>query len=104
MWEYEAGALTKFPSLSIWVNGKLSFLFEPQTQRKKPLVNFINILHAAFFPTAFRQKKIQTQTISVLKSNAHDTFVQKGAHKMLVKLTSGVNPTKLRFLIYCCKA
>jgi len=50
-------------------------------------VNFINILRAAFAPI-FLRKKLQSQNITREKL-LKILFLEKGAHKMLIKLTPG---------------
>jgi len=50
-----------------------------------PAVNFINNLRADFTPNFFQQK-ITNPNCKHMK-DAHNTFVQKTAHKMLVNNT-----------------
>jgi len=54
--------------------------------RRRSVFNFINILCAAFVPIFLLQKKLQSQTVTREKA-AQNTFVQKSACKMLIKLT-----------------
>ena len=52
-----------------------------------PVVNFTNILQAAFAPISLRQK-VQTYNVSTEKLLKRLLY-EKAAHKMLVKLTPG---------------
>ncbi len=56
--------------------------------RSTPCVNFTNILWAAFAPKSFCQK-ITNPNCKHIKA-AQKTFIQKAAHKILVKLTPGL--------------
>ena len=51
-----------------------------------PLVNFTNILQAAFMPISCHHKNLQTQTVSTEKM-CQTLMCGKTARKMLVKLT-----------------
>jgi hypothetical protein len=53
-----------------------------------PVVNFTNILHAAFALIILRQKS--TNLKCKFKNATLKTFVQNAMHKMLVKLTLDV--------------
>jgi len=78
------------PFLRIFFAGRTSDFFSPKHDRPPPLpamVNFTNILQAAFALISF-YKKLQSQTVSSEK--LHNSLLwEKFAHKMLVKLTPG---------------
>jgi hypothetical protein len=59
-----------------------------------PVVNFINILKAAFAPIFFCQK-IQIQTVTREKQLCITLLNEKGVCKMLMKLTPVVNFTNI---------
>jgi hypothetical protein len=54
--------------------------------------NFTNILRSAYPPILLRQK---SQNVKVQIGCANNYCMKKAAQEMLVKLTKGVNPTKL---------
>ncbi len=55
-----------------------------------PVVNFINVLRAAFAPVFFPfAKKFQIQTVTREKLSKNDFVYKKAARKMLAELTPG---------------
>jgi len=57
-----------------------------------PVVNCINILQAAFAQIFLRQKKFQSQTV-IREKLRKALWYEKGAHKVLLKLTTLGWPT-----------
>ena len=75
-----------------------------QFKKRRPGVNFINMLTCSFYPCR-SQKCKNLQDLTIFFALFGPAWI-KGAHRMLMKSTSGVDPTNfvfLHFLIFAVK-